>query len=306
MDGGQLEAFVRVARAGRLGPVAAELFLTQPALTARLQRLEREVGGALFVRSRRGMRLTPAGRAFLPYAERALETMGEGARLVGDVASAGRALAIGAPPAISTYLLPRLLHDLTEREPGIELVVRGGHSDEVLEMVLRDEVQVGLIRELSHPEISSERVFEDELVLVCAAGHPLAQRGAVTIEHVAAERLVLFDRRSSFADIALTLFQRARLTPRALLEMDNSEAAATMVAEGLGVALLPRTAIRARLADGELIELHLQGMPPMRRPVAAIHRSDTAPTGPALAFLELARGLGREPSSSPAGARVTG
>jgi len=292
VDAGQLEAFVRVARAGRLGPVAAELFLTQPALTARLQRLEREVGGALFSRSRRGMRLTPAGRAFLPYAERALETMGEGARLVGDLAAAGGgALVIGAPPAISTYLLPGLLRDLAARNPELELSVRGAHSDEVLEMVLRDEVQVGLIRELSHPELVTERVYEDELVLVCARDHRLAQRGTVTVEQLADERLVLFDRRSSFADIALTLFQRARLQPRAYLEMDNSEAAASMVEEGLGVALLPRTAIGWALADGALVELHLLDTPPMTRPVALIHRRDAPLSPTAEAFMELARGL---------------
>lgn len=292
MDSGQLEAFVRVARVGNLGPVAAELFLTQPALTARLQRLEREVGGALFTRSRRGMRLTPAGRAFLPYAERMLETMGEGARLVGDLTAAGGgALAIGAPPAISTYLLPGLLRELTARDPAMELSVRGGHSDEVLEMIVRDEVQIGLLRELTHPELVTERVFEDELVLVCARDHRLAQRGTVTIAQAAAERLVLFDRRSSFADIALTLFQRARLTPRAYLEMDNSEAAASMVEEGLGIALLPRTAVAWALADGALVELHLLDTPKMTRPVAVAYRSDTPLSPTAEAFLELARGL---------------
>lgn len=292
MDSGQLEAFVRVARVGNLGPVAAELFLTQPALTARLQRLEREVGGALFTRSRRGMRLTPAGRAFLPYAERMLETMGEGARLVGDLTAAGGgALAIGAPPAISTYLLPGLLRELTTRDPAMELSVRGGHSDEVLEMIVRDEVQIGLLRELTHPEVITERVFEDELVLVCARDHRLAQRGTVTIEQAAAERLVLFDRRSSFADIALTLFQRARLTPRAYLEMDNSEAAASMVEEGLGIALLPRTAVSWALADGALVELHLLDTPKMTRPVAVAYRADTPLSPPAEAFLALARGL---------------
>jgi DNA-binding transcriptional LysR family regulator len=279
VDSGQLEAFVRVARAGRLGPAAAELFLTQPALTARLQRLEREVGGPLFTRSRRGMRLTPAGRAFLPYAERTLETIGEGARLVGDLTAAGGgALVIGAPPAISTYLLPGLLRDLTARAPEMELSVRGGHSDEVLEMVVRDEVQVGLIRELSHPELVTERVFEDELVLVCARGHRLALRDTVTIEQLADERLVLFDRRS-------------RLQPRAVLEMDNSEAAASMVEEGLGVALLPRTAVGWALADGALVELHLLDTPPITRPVALVYRGDTPLSAPAEAFLELARGL---------------
>ena len=184
----------------------------------------------------------------------------------------------------------------------MELSVRGGHSDEVLELVLNDEVQIALIRELFHPELVTERVFEDELVLVCARDHPLALRKSVTIEQVADERLVLFDRRSSFADIALTLFQRARRQPRALLEMDNTEAAAKMVEEGLGVSLLPRTAIRLGLAEGSLVELHLLNTPVMRRPVAAIYRSDTPLSGPAMAFLELARGLA-EPhtaSQSPA------
>ena len=303
MDSGQLEAFVRVARAGNLGPVAAELFLTQPALTARLQRLEREVGGPLFLRSRRGMRLTAAGRTFLPYAERTLETMGEGGRLVSDLTAAGTgALTIGAPPAISTYLLPGLLRELAQQNPEMELAVRGGHSDEVLELVLRDEVQIALIRELFHPELVTERVFEDELVLVCARDHPLALRGSVTIEQVADERLVVFDRHSSFADIALTLFQRARRQPRAFLEMDNTGAAAKMVEEGLGVSLLPRTAIRLGLAEGSLVELHLLNTPVMRRPVAAIYRSDTPLSGPATAFLELARGLAepRTASQSPA------
>ena len=292
MDSGQLEAFVRVARTGNLGPVAAELFLTQPALTARLQKLEREAGGPLFVRSRRGMRLTAAGRAFLPYAERTLETIAEGSRLVADLtAAATGALTIGAPPAISTYLLPSLLRELEASHPSIELSVRGGHSDEILEMVVRDEVQVALIRELQHPDVVAERVFEDELVLVCARGHRLAQRGTVTIQQVADERLVLFDRASSFADTALTLFQRARLQPRAYLEMDNTEAAAQMVIRGIGVALLPRTAITYSLAEGDLVELHLLDTPQMRRAVAAIHRRDAVLTPPALAFLELARGL---------------
>lgn len=292
MDSGQLEAFVRVARTGNLGPVAAELFLTQPALTARVQKLERELGGPLFIRSRRGMRLTAAGRAFLPYAERTLETIAEASRVVTDLtASATGALAIGAPPAISTYLLPGLLRELAAVHPTIELSVRGGHSDQILEMVVRDEVQVALIRELSHPDLVTERVFEDELVLVCARDHRLAQRGTVTIEQVADERFVLFDRASSFADIALTLFQRARLRPRAFLEMDNTEAAAQMVIRGIGVALLPRTAITYSLAEGDLVELHLLDTPQMRRPVAAIHRRDVPLTAPALAFLELARGL---------------
>src|SRR5438132_6928967 len=106
----EIEAFVEVARRGTLSRAASSLFVTQPALTARLQRLELDLGEPLFLRTPRGMRLTDAGRAFLPYAERTLAELEEGRRLVANLGS-GRAgqLAIGAAPAVSTYVLPAVL-----------------------------------------------------------------------------------------------------------------------------------------------------------------------------------------------------
>src|ERR1044071_8672532 len=74
----QLEAFVEVVRRGSVTGAARALFLTQPALTARLNALERDVGAALLTRRRGGARLTEAGRALLPYAERGLQAIAEG------------------------------------------------------------------------------------------------------------------------------------------------------------------------------------------------------------------------------------
>src|SRR5919106_1652029 len=101
------EAFVRVARAGSISRAAEELYVTQPALTARIQALERSLGSELFVRSRHGSRLTEAGRALLPHAERALSALRRGQEAVAEVASGGGGrLTIGAAPAVSTYVLP--------------------------------------------------------------------------------------------------------------------------------------------------------------------------------------------------------
>src|SRR5438874_2939471 len=104
----QVEGFVEVAHRGNLSRAAETLFITQPALTARLRSLESEVGTALFRRGRRGMALTDAGRAFLPHAERALRALRDGAAIVGQVPIA-EALVLGAAPAISTYTLLSLL-----------------------------------------------------------------------------------------------------------------------------------------------------------------------------------------------------
>ena len=150
----QVEAFLEIARQGNLSRAAEALHVTQPALTARLQGLESELGGPLFVRGRRGMALTDAGRAFLPYAERAMDALDEGATLLRDLAQGGAGeLVVGTAPAVGTYVLPPLLVRFTERHPRVRLVVRTGHSEEILAMALRREIDLGLVRELRHPDI---------------------------------------------------------------------------------------------------------------------------------------------------------
>src|SRR5918999_897407 len=85
LDIGRVTAFVAVARAGTISRAAEALFVTQPALTARLQALEGALGAQLFVRSRQGSRLTDAGRALLPHAERALAVLQRGREAVEEV-----------------------------------------------------------------------------------------------------------------------------------------------------------------------------------------------------------------------------
>ncbi|WP_166176945.1 LysR family transcriptional regulator [Rubrobacter tropicus] len=84
----QLECFLAVARLGNLSRAAEEMFLTQPTLTARLKALEEEVGDELFVRTSRGMRLTDAGREFVPYAERVVGGFEEGRRRLEELRGA--------------------------------------------------------------------------------------------------------------------------------------------------------------------------------------------------------------------------
>ena len=80
-------------------------------------------------------------------------------------------LLIGAAPAISTYVLPLVLRRFQATFPHVHLIVRTGHSEEVLELVLREQVQIGLVRELPHPAVVSSPLYEDEIVLVVHPGH---------------------------------------------------------------------------------------------------------------------------------------
>lgn len=291
-----LEALVETARQRNLSRAATVLHVTQPALTARLHALEAELGMSLFTRGRRGMALTDAGRAFLPYAERALTAVDDGASMLAELKRGGAGeLVLGAAPAISTYVLPRLLVRFTDRHPRVRLSVRTGHSEEILEMVLRREVDLGLVRELRHPDIESRPLYDDELVLVAEANHPLAAHGVVEPAAMASVRLILFDRTSSYYDLTNAYFRAAGASASGVMELDNIDAAKQMVGQGLGIALLPRTAVADELADGRLRAIAIRGAQPIRRRIVAIRRRDVGlVAGPTAAFLEILAGVGED------------
>jgi DNA-binding transcriptional LysR family regulator len=283
-----VQAFIEVARTGNVSRAAEALYVTQPALTARIQALEKELGETLFVRTGRGVRLTDAGRVFLPAAERAIQAIDDGRQALTDLrsASAGR-LALGAAPAVSTYVLPPVLKRFAALHPRVDVAVRTGHSEEILQMVLKDEVQVGLVRTMRHSDIESVPLYDDELVLVCYPQHRFARRGAVDLAEVGRERLVMFDRTSSYYEITQAAFLAAGVTLRGLMELDNIEAAKKMVEEGLGVALLPRVSVAREIGAGLLAEIEVVDAPPVRRSIDAIRRKDAgSPGGVVQAFLQ--------------------
>src|SRR5919109_1123598 len=220
----QVEAFLEVARLGNVSRAAEALYVTQPSLTARLKNLEAELGEQLFLRTGRGLRLTEAGRAFLPHAERALRSLREGEAAV------------------------------TELHHG--------------------------------PEVESVPVYEDHLVLVVPPGHRLAGGAGIRLEDLDTEPLILFDRTSSYHELTNALFREAGVLPSTVMELDNIEAAKQMVAHGLGVALLPHTAVTTEVAAGTLTEVRIAGAATVRRQIVAIHRRDGA-TALARRFLSM-------------------
>src|SRR6267143_2713530 len=190
----QVEGFLEVARRGSVSRAAEALFITQPTLTARLHGLERELGAPLFLRTPHGMRLTDAGKAWVPYAERALRALAEGRDALEQVmtASAGH-LVLAAAPAVSTYVLPQLLEQYVAAHPRVEVSVRTGHSEDVVDLVLRDEVQIGLGRSIRHPDLELRPFHTEDLVLVCARDHSFTRRPSVAMSEVASQKLIMFD-----------------------------------------------------------------------------------------------------------------
>lgn len=281
---GQLQAFAAIARIGSISGAAEELLVSQPAVTARMQALEGAIGSELFIRSRAGSRLTESGKALLPHAERALAAISAGQRAVGDVvAGTGGRLTIGAAPAVSTYVLPAVLHRFRADHPSVQLSVRSGHSEEVLAMVLREEVEVGLMRPIQHAEIVSAPVYDDELVLVVHRSHAFAARGEIRMAQMSTEHLILFDRTSSYHELTSSIFRQAGIDPRGYLEVDNIDAAKRMVEQRLGIALLPLTSVQAEIGTGRLAPVRVADMATVRRQIVMVRRRDVGEPSPVVA-----------------------
>jgi LysR family hydrogen peroxide-inducible transcriptional activator len=282
---GQLEAFVEVARLGNVTRAADSLYITQPALSARLSRLEQSLGVQLLVRSRRGTRVTEAGRTFLPYATRALATIEEGRlTLRRHSAAHGGDLILGATPALATYVLPAIIKRLLELRPDASLGVRTAASEELVTLVLDGRVEIAVGRALHEPELESVPLFDEDLVLVVDPGHPIVRRSPVRVCDLVDEVMILFYRSAGYRDFAKVLMHQAGVAPRTVIDVDNSEVSKQMVRDGIGMTLLPRTAVAKDLSDGTLVEVRVSDLRPMRRPMVAFWRRG-APVPPLVPLL---------------------
>ncbi len=288
MELAQLDAFIAAADCGSFSRAAELLKVAQPSLSNRIQSLEREVGQPMFERMGRGVKLTDAGRAFLPYAQRILRTLHDGLLVLdGTREGTGGRLSIGTAPAVGTYVLPRMLKTFCDNHEGVDVVVRTGHSDEVLQMVLDDDVQVGLGRPINHPDVRTIFLYRDELVLVVASNHRYAKRGAVKVDDLAEESLILFDRDSGYYGMILGLFRDLGVVPQQQMQLDSIEATKKMVEANLGIALLPEVSVDREIKLGTLHKVHIESAEPVERDIAVMYRRNKPQSGPMAAFLDL-------------------
>ncbi len=288
MELGQLEAFAEVARTHSFSKAAAALGLSQPSLSARIISLERDLGEPMFHRLGRGVRLTDAGRTLLPYVERSLTTLRNAreALKASRTASSGK-LHIGAARAVSAYVLPGILEAFRERHPGVDVAIKTGRSSEVLAMVLGDEIQVGMSRAFTHPEIATRHLYDEQVVLVTHPEHRFAKAGVASIYEVGQEALIVYDKESTYFQLIDRVCREAGILPNIQMDLDSIEATKRMIERGLGISFLPHNALRREIALGTLTLVELREGHHVTLPTAVMVRRAARYGAIVRAFLEL-------------------
>ncbi|MEY5011248.1 MAG: hypothetical protein RLZZ253_2387 [Verrucomicrobiota bacterium] len=266
----QLEYFLEVARQRNFTRAAARLHLAQAALSEQVRKLEEELGGPLFVRGRRESFLTPAGEMLRSHAEILLGQAEVARRAVADLLQIRRGqLAVGSIPSVSACLFPDVVAGFRVRHPGVDLCLLEGTSEQVGSWVEEGRVQLGVVQlPAGSGKCVQSPLFSEPFLLLVPAVHTIARKRSVPLASLAAESFIFY--RGRVREVVESACRLAGFEPRVACETGELETIRSLVAAGLGVALLPRLAL-GRVGEGCRV-VGLSG-PGVKREVALLRRS---------------------------------
>jgi DNA-binding transcriptional LysR family regulator len=254
MNRNHLALFHAVAQAGSISRGAAAARVSQPAVSKQIAELEDALGVRLLDRLPRGCRLTEAGRILADYAQRWHSLENDATRAIEEYRGLKRGrLTVGASLTIGGYLLPGVLAEFHRRFPDIELQVETANTQQIQRALLEGAIELGLTEgPLESEELESTVFFQDELVAIAPAGHPLLKRSGVTAKEICREPFILREEGSGTRAVVERALGRTGLKIKPLLSLASPEAIKNAVASGMGLAIVSRLIVALELQAGSL------------------------------------------------------
>jgi DNA-binding transcriptional LysR family regulator len=238
----QLEYFVAVAKHRHFGSAAEAVYVTQPALSQQVQRLEAELGIALLRRTSRGVELTPAGEDMLARAEAILAAVAKARGAMDEHAGVVRGAVRVAATTADALHLPDVLANFHREHPGVQLALRHASASEVLELVRRGAVDLAVLS-LGGESVDGLTVtpLPDEPLRVIAAPDESLTAVAVAIEDLRGRPFVLGEPGTALRATIMAACQEHGFSPVPLLEVSDPTTVRFLVSAGLGVSLVPQS-----------------------------------------------------------------
>lgn len=243
MDLRQMRYVLAVAEELHFGRAAERLMIAQPPLSQQIKKLEGQIGVELFRRTKRRVEITAAGKAFVEEARRTLEQADTTVRAAQRAARGeeGR-LVIGYAGSAGYQVLPRVLTRFRRQYPGVDVQLREMTTGEQVTALLARRIDAGFVRPpLDEPRLEVSVLMREDFVAVLPRSHRLARGRRVALGRLAAEPFVLFPRHLGprLYDPILAACQRAGFSPTVAQEAMHVPTIVSLVAAGVGVALLP-------------------------------------------------------------------
>jgi len=291
-----LRYFMAVATELHFTRAAERLGIGQPPLSQQIQQLEQEVGAQLFVRDRRGVALTEAGRAFMAEARQVLdgaERAKEAARRIacGEVGT----LSLGFTVSASIHpFVPRLIRTYRGRYPGVGVSLQEHSTLELIERVYNGSVDLAFVRAPAQqmPGVQIETILTEPMLAVIPATHPLASHESVDLRELAGDMFIFYPRKVGVGlyNAVVQACEMAGFRPSEGIEVPQLTSVVTFVAAGMGVSVIPATMSQLQ-AEG-VRYLPLRGQPPIAN--LAIAYRGKAPSMALSYAIDLTRQSARE------------
>jgi len=305
MDFEQLKTFQHVSRLKSFSRAAEKLGVTQPAISAQIRSLEKEVGARLFDRDGGRVTFTAAGRLFEPFAEHCLQCHSHILVAVNELYRSARGeVSVASSEATSLYVLPRVFAHYKKQYTRVNLnIVRAEHLRSV-EMVMNREVDFAVVSApVEEPRLIVQTIHRDDMVLAVAPNHPLAAQSTVKLEETLKFPLLLL-KQGRQRNLLNSFFSSVDAQPRIAMEVDSSELLKRLICAELGMGFLPRINVLDDAHAGLLRIVGVEGMK-LERELVLIYRRDRTLTHAAQAFLEIATAAGQDFYATLSSSRMT-
>jgi DNA-binding transcriptional LysR family regulator len=293
MDTRQLAAFCAVVERRSFSQAAQRLGLTQPAVSLQVRALEKRLGRTLLDRSGRRVEPTEAGWRLYRGAQRLLALEEQ---LVEEVAADEEGelqggLGIGASSGPGGAVIPLLLCEFKQRNPGVAVALSIFDTQHVVDLVGGRELELGIVGAARRQRgIVFEPLFRDEVVLACPRDHRFAGR-TISVDDLRSEPLIVMQEGAGVRQVIEDELRQAGVRLRDLdvqLELGLQESVRSAVRAGFGVTFISRSAVESDLAAGTLALARVKGLDPARE-ISLVRASGRAPTRAAQAFVDFAR-----------------
>ena len=249
LDAKRLQILLSVVEGGSVTAAADELFYTPSGVSQQLRKLEEEVGQSLLQRHARGMVPTDAGHVLAGHARAILQQMDAAMADLDQLAGLkSGSLSLGTFPTLGSSFIPLVISRFRKMYPSIKLDVRSTRLRELIGLLARGEISMGLLWEyewmrLKRDDFELTTLFTEPTVLVVGAEHPLAQLEEVDVAATAHEQWIVRANEHPVAELLERTCNAAGFSPKISFQANDYQEAQAMVSVGLGIALAPKSAV---------------------------------------------------------------
>lgn len=279
-----LKILTEVANQQSITKAADKLGYVQPNITSRIKKLERQTECPLFIRDKRGMKLTPNGKTLLNYAKKIVSLCDEAEQTIKGLAYPNGELNIGSMETTAYVRLPEVLYRYRRKFPDVDINLHTGPTEMLVEKVLTHELDSAFVASsVNHPELCGNNVVKERLVLISnSLENPLKKDNCT---------LLAFENGCFYRSILKKIMQDYHIKVDKIIEVDSPQAILNFVERGLGNSLIPES--MAKLNDG--VYTHVINEEYTHVDTMLIRRKNAALTPSLMNFINMSKDMDLEP-----------